>query len=102
MYLSVVIAKIEKTYKLFIFLRYFRLPKKLKFGANMKSNIDAKLSIPWSRQKTLLEAYLGQILMPSWTKLGPKLVQVGAKLGQEDQKLGQVGARLGHAGARKG
>ena len=68
----------------------------------MESKIDTKLNIPWSRQKTPLEAYLGQILGPCWTKLGSKLVQVGAKLGQVGTKLGQVGAKLGHAGAKMG
>ena len=61
----------------------------------MGSKIGTKSNIPWSRQKTPLEAHLGQILGASWTKLGPKLNQVGAKLGQDGTKLGQVGAKLG-------
>ena len=60
----------------------------------MESKISRKLNIAWSRQKTALEAHLGQILGPCWTKLVPKLDQVGAKLGQDGTKLGQVDAKL--------
>ena len=66
----------------------------------MGSKINTKLNIAWSRQKTALEAHLGQILGPCWTKLGPKLDQVGANLGQEGTKLGQVGGKLGQVGAK--
>ena len=66
----------------------------------MESKIRTKLNIGWSRQKTALEAHLGQILGPCWTKLEPKLEQVGAKLGQDGTKLGQVGAKLGQVGAK--
>ena len=68
----------------------------------MGSKINRKLNIAWRRQKTPLEAHLGQILGPCWTKLGPKLDQVGAKLGQDGTKLGQVGAKLGQVGAKMG
>ena len=68
----------------------------------MGSKIGTKLNIPWGRQKTPLEAHLGQILGPCWTKLGPKLGQVGAKLGQDGTKLDQVGAKLGPVGAKMG
>ena len=78
--------------------RFFCLPKNLNNGTDMGSKIGTKLNIPRSRQKTPLEAHLGQILGPCWTKLGPKLVQVGAKLGQVGTKLGQVGAKLGQVG----
>ena len=71
----------------------------------MGSKISTKLNIPWSRQKTPLEAHLGQILGPWWTKLGPswaKLSYLGsnlwptwAKLEPSWAKLGQVGAKLG-------
>ena len=57
----------------------------------MGSKISRKLNIAWSRQKTALEAYLGQILGPCWTKLGRKLDQVGAKLGQDGPSWGYVG-----------
>ena len=68
----------------------------------MRSTIRTKLNIPWSRQKTPLEAHLGQILGPSSTKLGPKLDQVGGKLGQDAAKLGQVGGKLSQVGAKMG
>ena len=68
----------------------------------MKSKINTKLNIAWSRQKTPLEAHLGQILGPYWTKLGPRLAQVGTKLGQDRTKLGQVGVKLGQVGAKMG
>ena len=68
----------------------------------MELQISTKLNIPWSGQKTPLEAHLGQILGPCWTKLGRKLDQVGAKLGQDGTKLGQVGAKLGQVGAMMG
>ena len=74
----------------------------MKNGANMGLKISRKLKIAWRRQKTPLEAHLGQILGPCWTKLGPKLDQVGAKLGQDGTKLGQVGAKLGQVGAKMG
>ena len=64
----------------------------------MGPRIGTKLNIPWSRQKTPLEAHLGQILGPCWTKLGPKLGQIGAKLGQDGTKLGQVGDKLDQVG----
>ena len=70
--------------------------------ANMEVQISTKLNIPWSRQKTPLEAHLGKMLGLCWTKLGPKLDQVGAKLGQDGTKLGQVGAKLGQVGAKMG
>ena len=76
--------------------------EKLKNGTNMGSKIKRKLKIAWRRQKTPLEAHLGQILGPCWTKLGPKLVQVGAKFDQYGTKLGQVGAKLGQVGAKMG
>ena len=79
-----------------------RLAETLKNGANMGSKINRKRKIAWRRQKTPLEAHLGQILGPCWTKLGPKLDQVGAKLGQDGTKLGQVGAKLGQVGAKMG
>ena len=66
----------------------------------MGSKISTKLNIAWSRQKTPLEAYLGQILGPCWAKLGRKLDQVGAKMGQDGTKLGQVGAKLSQVGAK--
>ena len=68
----------------------------------MGSKMYTKLNIAWSPQKTPLEAHLGQILGPCWTKLGLKLGQVGAKLGQDGSKLGQVGAKLGQVGAKMG
>ena len=68
----------------------------------MRSKISTKLNIAWSRQKTVLEVQLRQILGPCWTKLGRKLDQVGAKLGQDGTKLGQVGAKLGQVGAKMG
>ena len=68
----------------------------------MRTKICTKLNIAWSRQKTLLEAHVGQILGPCWTKLEPKLDQVGAKLGQDGTKVGQVGAKLGQVGAKMG
>ena len=77
-----------------------RLAETLKNGANMGSKINRKLKIAWRGQKTPLEAHLGQILGPCWTKLGPKLDQVGAKLGQDGTKLGQVGAKLSQVGAK--
>ena len=75
--------------------------EKLKDGANMGSKIKTKLNIAWSRQKTSLEAHLGRISGPCWTKLGPKLDQVGAKFGQDGTKLDQVGGKLGQVGAKK-
>ena len=66
----------------------------------MESKIKTKLNIAWSRQKTPLEAHLGKILGPCWTKLGRELHQVGAKLGQDGTKLGQVGAKLSQLGAK--
>ena len=68
----------------------------------MKSKIGTKLNIAWSRQKTFLEAHLGQILGPCWTKLVPKLGQIGAKLAQNGTKLGQVGAKLGQVWNKNG
>ena len=68
----------------------------------MTSKIGTKLNIAWSGQKTPLEAHLGQILGPCWTKLGPKLGQVEAKLGQTGTKLGHIGAKLGQVGTKMG
>ena len=68
----------------------------------MGSKIKTKLNIACSRQKTALEAHLGQILGLCWAKLGPNLDQVGAKLGQDGTKLGRVGAKLGQNGAKMG
>ena len=50
----------------------------------MELQINTKLNIPWSSQKTPLEAHLGQILGPCWAKLG----LVGAMLGPGWGKLG--------------
>ena len=86
----------------FIALGHCRLPKTLKNGANMGSKINRKLKVAWRRHKTPLEAHLGQILGPCWTKLGPKLDQVGAKLSQDGTKLDQVDAKLGQDGAKMG
>ena len=54
----------------------------------MKSKISTKLKIAWSRQKTPLEAHLGQILGPCWTKLGPgrtKWTNIEEKIAKLDQ-----------------
>ena len=66
----------------------------------MGSKNNRKLKMVWRRQKTPLEAHLGQILGPCWTKLERKLDQVGAKLGQDGTKMGQVGGKLGQVGAK--
>ena len=66
------------------------------------SKIETKLNIPWSRQKTPLEAHLGHIFGPCCAKLGPKLAQVGSKLGKVGAKLGQVVANMGQVGAKCG
>ena len=78
----------------------------------MKLKISTKLNIAWSRQKTPLEAHLGQILGPCWTKLGRKLDQVGAswakmepswaKLALSWAKLEQRWAKLEPSGSQVG
>ena len=68
----------------------------------MASEIDTKLNIPWSRQKTPLEAHLGHIFEPCSAKLGPKLGQVGTKLDQVGAKVGQVGAKMDQIEAKSG
>ena len=56
----------------------------------MGSKISTKLNIAWSRQKTPLEAHLGQILGPCWAKLGPSWVKVGPHVGSFWDHFGAI------------
>ena len=60
------------------FCWYAGIPKNIKNRSHMGSKVDAKLNIPWSRQKTSLEAHLDHILVPSWRNLAPRWGQVGS------------------------
>ena len=60
----------------------------------MGSKIKTKLNIAWSRQKTGLEAHLGQILGPSWDQNWTKLEPSWAKMGPSWTKLALSWAKL--------
>ena len=73
----------------------------------MGSKIDTQLDIPWSRQKTLVDVYLGKNLVACWTKLGPKLIWAelepsSAKLGSSWAKLGPNWSHVGQYGRQWG